>query len=62
MITGLVAAQLFAACSSGDDLIVPDDNLHPISFSTADTSAQVTRADNTEGLNTLGINEIKELA
>ncbi len=59
MITWLVAAQLFAACSSGDDLIVPDDNLHPISFSTADTSAQVTRADNTEGLQTLGINEIK---
>ena len=59
MITGLVAAQLCAACSSGDDLIVPDDNLHPISFSTADTSAQVTRADNTVGLNTLGITEIK---
>ena len=58
MITGLVAAQLCAACSSGDDLIVPDDNLHPISFSTADTSAQVTRADNTVGLEKL-FTEIK---
>ena len=48
-----------AACSQADDLVVPDDTRYTISFSTNEDAEQVTRADNTVGLNTLGINEIK---
>jgi hypothetical protein len=48
------------ACTSDDDTtIVPGDVKHAISFNTNDQAEQVTRADNTVGLNTLGITEIK---
>ena len=38
---------------------VPDDTRHSISFNTGDGAEKVTRVDNTVGLQTLGINEIK---
>ena len=38
---------------------VPDDTRHIISFNTGDGAEKVTRVDNTVGLQTLGINEIK---
>ena len=47
------------ACSQADDPVGPVNPSYSITFNTADSAEQVTRAGNTEGLQTIGHTEIK---